>query len=377
MAKKMVECKNCNAMIPAKSKKCPMCGVKNKKPIYRRGWFILLILILVLWGGLSVRKSIREKIIWEEIELSHMLPQPESNAGKVNSDSQTYMSLYIYKTAKEAYRDYVDKCVDMGFDIESNHAERSYSAFNRKGYKLSLSYYESSEEMHIILDAPEKMGALSWPESEIAMMLPKPTASAGKIIKESPNCLYAYLGNISFEEYANYVTQCEEIGFNENYEKGEKYYRADNADGYHLSVNYQGGSVVYLEIEKIENDLGDTEVEEESVPETEEKTEQEEEPEQTEPEETIVLINGMRPEFKEAMDAYEDFYKEYCDFFKEYEENPTNLTLIAKYGELMVKAAEMDEAFGKWDEEEMNNAELKYYLDVNNRVMKMLVDVAG
>lgn len=89
------------------------------------------------------------------------------------------------------------------------------------------------------------------------------------------------------------------------------------------------------------------------------------------------LIDGMRPEFKEAMDAYEAFYNEYCDFMVEYKKNPTDLTLITKYGELLTKAVEVDEAFAAWDEDDLNNEELKYYLEVNNRVMQKLVDVAG
>lgn len=77
------------------------------------------------------------------------------------------------------------------------------------------------------------------------------------------------------------------------------------------------------------------------------------------------------------MDAYEAFYGEYCEFMKKYSQNPTDLKLLASYGEMLVKAEEMEEAFKEWKEEELNNEELKYYLDVNNRVMKMLVDVVG
>ena len=88
-------------------------------------------------------------------------------------------------------------------------------------------------------------------------------------------------------------------------------------------------------------------------------------------------IDGIRPEFQEAMDSYEAFYTEYCEFMKEYNENPTDLTLLAKYADMLVKAEEMNEAFEAWNEDELSNEELKYYLDVNNRVMKMLVDVAG
>ena len=89
------------------------------------------------------------------------------------------------------------------------------------------------------------------------------------------------------------------------------------------------------------------------------------------------LVDGMRPEFKEAMDAYEAFYDEYCSFMAKYNENPSDMTLLLKYGEMLTKAVEMDEAFGEWDETELNAEELKYYIEVNNRVMQKLVDVMG
>ena len=86
------------------------------------------------------------------------------------------------------------------------------------------------------------------------------------------------------------------------------------------------------------------------------------------------LVDGLRPEFKQAMDAYEDFYGEYCDFMVKYKENPSDLSLLAEYADIMERAVEMDEAFREWEDEDLNNEELKYYLEVNNRVMQMLVD---
>lgn len=87
------------------------------------------------------------------------------------------------------------------------------------------------------------------------------------------------------------------------------------------------------------------------------------------------LVDGMRPEFKEAMDSYEAFYSEYCDFMKEYKKNPTDLTLLTKYGDLMKKAVDVEAAFAAWKEDELNNEELKYYIDVNSKVMQKLVEV--
>lgn len=95
------------------------------------------------------------------------------------------------------------------------------------------------------------------------------------------------------------------------------------------------------------------------------------------PEVTAELVDGMRPDFKEAMDAYEAFYDEYCDFMVKYNNNPSDFTLILEYTQMLSRLAEMDSSFEAWDESEMNDAELKYYLAVNNRVMQKLIDAGA
>lgn len=45
------------------------------------------------------------------------------------------------------------------------------------------------------------------------------------------------------------------------------------------------------------------------------------------------LVDGMRPEFKEAMDAYEAFFDDYCDFMKKFNESPDDLSLLGEYTE--------------------------------------------
>ena len=51
--------------------------------------------------------------------------------------------------------------------------------------------------------------------------------------------------------------------------------------------------------------------------------------------------------------------------------------MLTEYASMLVKLNEMNQAFESRDSADMNNEELKYYLDVNNCVTKMLVDVAG
>ncbi|MCQ2488878.1 MAG: zinc ribbon domain-containing protein, partial [Clostridia bacterium] len=44
----MIACKSCGASIAKSAKACPSCGAKNKKPIYKRAWFIILMAIVVI-----------------------------------------------------------------------------------------------------------------------------------------------------------------------------------------------------------------------------------------------------------------------------------------------------------------------------------------
>ena len=54
MASKMINCKNCNAEIAASAKICPSCGAKNKKPMYKKWWFIALVAIAVIAIGANL-----------------------------------------------------------------------------------------------------------------------------------------------------------------------------------------------------------------------------------------------------------------------------------------------------------------------------------
>lgn len=94
------------------------------------------------------------------------------------------------------------------------------------------------------------------------------------------------------------------------------------------------------------------------------------------PVEEVPAESGIRPEFKKAMDDYEAFYDEYCAFMKKYMANPTDLSLLGEYSDMMQKSLDMSDSFAKWESEDMSNEELSYYLEVNTRVSQKLLEVA-
>ena len=55
--KKNKLCKSCGKVIAKKAKVCPYCGVKNKKPIFKRVWFWLLIIVVIAIFFISIGSS--------------------------------------------------------------------------------------------------------------------------------------------------------------------------------------------------------------------------------------------------------------------------------------------------------------------------------
>lgn len=235
----------------------------------------------------------------------------------------------------------------------------------------------------------DKAEEYSMPNSAIGSMIPQPDSPYGKVIYESEDRFWIDVYDISGEQFENYIDTCKNFGFTVDYNKFDNYYSAKDEDGYSLSLTYNADEETLSismnaptdksesqENEDTENTEGTSSQEEPSSEETIASKNEEPNTSESEDNDNQELVDGMRPEFKEAMDSYEAFYDEYCNFMKKYAENPTDLELLTEYTDMVSKLAEMDKKFEAWDEDEMNNTELKYYLEVNTRVTQKLLEVA-
>ena len=373
---KMVQCRNCNAEISKKAKICPACGVKNKKPLYKRIWFLLLILIAVITGVNSCNGKKSEKIDWNDIELNEYLSKPDSDKGEIMTNLEDSLSVYIHKMSKDDYKSYLAECQAMGFSIESEKSESGYHAFNSDGYVLTLWYIESDEELSIQLEAPMEMGELRWPVNEMSASLPAPKSDKGIISRDSSEGCFIYVGETTIDDYNDYVRECTENGFEIDYEKGATYYYAENAEGYKLSLNYQGNGVMSIEMKKLEYiEAVETPAEEEAV-QTDDEDAASQEIETVEADEKE-SASGVRPEFKEIMDSYEAFFDEYIDFMEKYINADADdlVVLMDDYADYMAKYAETIKKMEAVENEEMSTEEAIYYAEVTSRITKKLLEV--
>lgn len=355
---------------------------KVKKPFYKKWWFILIVIIVVIAfiskiiGG---NKSEGEKFSWSDIIMGEVLPEPKSDVGQIYSNTDESLSMYIYGTSSSDYSEYVNKCEDMGFTIDTHKNSTSFEAYNESGYRLSINYsdYGSEAYMEINLDAPIKMSEIQWPTSTVGNLLPVPKSTVGKFSYEHDDSFYVYIGETSEADYSEYVTACSDKGFNVDYDKGDTYYYADNNEGYHISLKYEGNSTMSISIDSpdetdkttpsdIASDTNDTTSESSESKESTDNTASGEE-----------LVDGMRVDFKEAMDSYEDFMDEYVAFMEKYSESDgTDASLLSDYASYMTKYAECVEKFDEWESEDMNATETAYYIQVQSRVSQKLLDVA-
>ena len=349
---------------------------KPKKPIYKKWWFYVIaaVALIAITSAISGGKGKGEKIEWSKIELRDQLPEPPSNRGTLfeNSDEEFWVSLD--GVSDDQYNDYLDACVDKGFTVDADKSSYSYKAYNADGYSLDMSHI--GDGLSITLKAPMKFGSITWPSSTVGNMLPAPKSTTGKFSYEHDDSFFVYVSETSKADYDQYVADCSANGFNIDYDKDDTYYRADNADGYHISLKYEGNNIMAVEIKASKNSDAGTSEPATTEPSTETTAPSESNSTETKPNDTD-LVDGMRKDFKDAMDSYEAFMDEYVAFMKKYSDNPSDVGLLADYTKYMSKYADMVEKFDKWESEDLNDAELAYYIDVQARVSKKLLEVAG
>lgn len=152
---KTIICKGCGLEIYKGVKKCPQCGKKNKKPIglIIIGVIVLLIIISLITSSIEEKKSKKIKYSWPTTGIAALLPQPESEYGKINSESEDYFSINIYDVSADEYSDYVDSCKEEGFTVDYSGTSTSYYADDEDGNSISVSYDEDEEEMGIWISA--------------------------------------------------------------------------------------------------------------------------------------------------------------------------------------------------------------------------------
>lgn len=264
----------------------------------------------------------------------------------------------------------------------------------------------------------DKKSTYSWPDTSLVNIIPQPDSKYGKIIMENESYFSINVYKVSKESFEKYTESCKSNGFTVDYNKFDTSYRADNEDGYSLSLFYnekeknlnislrapeetsseQETEDIVSDKEKenidtnTENESADNEsinsegtdkgntnnevLNESEKTEEASNTEVKDETHQAETENSDKSSGDIRPEFKECLDGYEKFMNEYCDFMKKYTTSDDITSMTMDYAKLLKEEIEWAEKIDKLENEEMNAAEAKYYAEVTLRVSQKLIEAA-
>lgn len=357
---------------------------KKEVKFYKQKWFIIVAIIVALviisQIVMAISKGQKSKEEWAKVVLSEYIPEPKKGNIDVISNSKERLSFYVRDIKFEYYQEYMKQCIDMGYDQESDKEAESYTAFNSEGYKLRLNFY--TDEISAELEAPVELNEISWPTTGLGSMLPTPTSTKGKINSDSSSSFSVKIGNTSLDEYNKYVKACEDKGFNVDYSKQDNTYHAKNSEEYSLYVYYRGNNTMEIDISKPYE--SSTTTENTTTPTTTEPEKETPSPTTTETTpsttsstpSTTSTSSGISDEFKKSMESYESFMNEYVDFMKKYKDsNGTDTSLLADYANYMSKYTQVCKDFEAWEDKELSNEELSYYLDVQTRINKKLLEV--
>ena len=216
----------------------------------------IVLVVLVLLGLLAITNVFNnigsmiegEHIEWSNIKLNEYAPQPPLTSGKIMTNSKEEFYIYSIKCSDREFYDYVDACKEFGYNYEIlDEDEHTFIAFNSEGYKIELMYIL---DLSIELSIPMKMASIEWPNSDIAKLVPQPQSTYGKINWQNEKGFVIYIGNITFDSYKEYVNLVHNSGFNVDISEGDTYFRADNAERYHISIEYIGFSTIMIRVDE-------------------------------------------------------------------------------------------------------------------------------
>lgn len=248
-------------------------------------------------------------------------------------------------------------------DILSEKIKNFYKIIFIVGCILIIPFFSLGDVKIGETSYKEKIEDLIWSDYVLSEKLPEPKTLKGKLNYDSSSSLSIDIVGVDKNEYKNYVNACKDKGFTLDIYNSSDSFSAKNEEGYSLYVDYYDDDKEY----SIRLDEPERETINESIETNDNKTETNS---------GTTNSNGLRTNFKNAMDSYESFMNEYVEFMKKYSADPTNTTLLKQYSSYLEKYSKFVEDFDKWDEDDMNDAEIKYYLEVQYRVAKKLSEVA-
>lgn len=216
---------------------------------------------------------------------------------------------------------------------------------------------------------------IKWPNTELVKQIPEPESKYGEIVSESSSSFDVYIGNTDKGQFDAYVDACMEKGFTVDYSKSAMSFSAKNEAGYDLSI-YHSDDDNYMNI-SLDDPSVSAKRAEEAASSSSSSASAASSSSSAQASAEPVSTDGIRPEFKSAIDSYEKFFNDYCEFMKKYSEAGNPVSMLADYTKFMAQYEETMSKLEALDDQELSPQEEKYYIDAMTRINQNLSNTAS
>lgn len=200
-------------------------------------------------GGSSSQAAQAQNNWWPTEGLATKVPTPASNSGEIKTDSDGCFKAEVLESDEDAYESYVSKCKEAGFTVDAEKNGINFQAWNEEGYELNVNLWEDDNMYIVTVESPLELTELSWPTVGPASVVPTPESLMGKTDVNTSDRYCVLIGNTPIKSYSAYVDALISAGFNVDYSRSEKWFKAENAEGYGVIAEYQGYNIMYVKVD--------------------------------------------------------------------------------------------------------------------------------
>ena len=162
MKEKLKTCPVCGKEMAAGAKACPSCGAKNKKPIYRRWWFWVLVVLVIAAVGSAMGSEDNGTEAPQQIQ-QETTGTPESGAGQAEEPAVTYTAYSVGQlmddldsNALKAESTYQDQYVELTGRLNVIDSDGDYISIVPQDDQFAIlgvqCYLQTEEQRQQVLD---------------------------------------------------------------------------------------------------------------------------------------------------------------------------------------------------------------------------------
>lgn len=100
-------------------------------------------------------KEVLNEYLWPDRGLSTLLPEPVSDVGIINTESEYLFRITVAKTSIADYNQYVNACIEAGFAEHMLLSENQFYSENSEGVVIEIDH-DSNDVMEITVYIPQK-----------------------------------------------------------------------------------------------------------------------------------------------------------------------------------------------------------------------------